>query len=199
MARIYLDIETYRKDKPFDEKVVAIGVIEDFASHNAKPLKEEARFRIFSEWSLGTEKAVIREFYGYLRQLIKNSRFLEVVGFGILRLDIPLLIQKGVEYGVGTISELNRLWFKAYTIDLFQCSLIANNMKFAGNSLENLAERIRKLGLQISHPYGKGREVREWYENREYAKIEEHLKSDLKIIREIYLTQSIAKVVKSSS
>jgi len=40
-----------------------------------------------------------------------------IVGFNfnILRFDIPLLIQKGVEYGVGGLAELNKLWHDTYT------------------------------------------------------------------------------------
>ena len=46
---------------------------------------------------------MIRRFYEYINDLIAESKFLVIIGFNILRFDIPLLIQKGVEYGVGSL------------------------------------------------------------------------------------------------
>ena len=126
MTRLYFDVETYRKNKHdafINEKVIAIGVLEDWTPHSAESLsiisEPEVRFKVFSEWSLRSEEVVIRSFYEYLNNLIAESKFLVVIGFNILCFDIPLLIQKGVEYSVGSLPELSKLLHNTFTIDLF--------------------------------------------------------------------------------
>ena len=107
-------------------------------------------FKVFSEWDLGSEEAVIRRFYEYLNDLIAESKFLVIIGFNILRFDTPLLIQKGVEYGVDSLSDLNKLWHSIFTIDLLQVTLPLNIMLFKGNTLKNIANRARKHDVLIS-------------------------------------------------
>jgi len=52
----------------------------------------------------------MHEFYRYLKELVNNyGNNLIVIGFNILRYDISLLIQKGVEHGMAPLSELNAL------------------------------------------------------------------------------------------
>jgi len=79
-----------------------------------------------------------------------------VAGFNVLRFGIPLLIQKGVEHGVGDLAELNRLWHSTYTIDYFQTTLPLHGMKFRGLKLEYLAEIARRAGAEVPKPLGSG-------------------------------------------
>jgi len=120
-VRLYIDVETYRqrKEDAFTrEKVIAIGVITDWTPYGPESAAvwddDSVRFHYFTEWSLGGEAEVVQAFYDYLHSLVDHWRsgdigFLNVVGFNTLRSDIPLLVQKGVEHGVGDLAELNRL------------------------------------------------------------------------------------------
>jgi len=202
MTRLYLDIETYRKEKYdafVNERVIAIGILEDWTRYSEESLlvtsEPEVCFRVFSEWGLESENAVIRGFYEYLNDIIAKSRFLIVTGFNILRFDISLLVQKGVEHGVDSLSDLNKLWHSIFTIDLFQVALPLNNMMFKGNTLENIVNEAKRHGINIPSTYGRGEDVPKWYEEGKYDEIEEHLKADLKIIRYIDLTNTIVKVL----
>lgn len=168
MVRLYFDIETYRREnRAFDEKVVAIGVLEDWTRYAESSLSEEATLRLFTEWELGSEEKVVREFYRHVEEVNEGANFVCFVGFNVLRFDIPLLVQKGVEYGVSDVSSLNRFWHDTYTVDMFQVMLPANDMTFRGCTLEAMAERARKAGLQVPEPYGRGEQVGVWYERRE--------------------------------
>jgi len=143
--RLYIDVETYRKEDEdvfAREKVIAVGVIEDWTPYRPESSEiwsgENVTFHYFTEWSLGGEPEVILAFYDYLYSIIKHWRsreikFLNVVGFNILRFDIPLLIQKGVEHGAGDLAELNKLWHNTYTIDYLQTTLPFNDMRFKGS------------------------------------------------------------------
>jgi hypothetical protein len=201
--RIYLDIETYRpvKEESFtNEKIVVIGVIEDWTPYRSSSSNiwdsSSVKTLFFKEWELGSEKNVLASFYGYLRNLINRwnnneINFINVVGFNILRYDIPFLIQKGVEYGVGSLEELNALWHNTFTIDYFQVFLPVNKMRFKGLGLRLLAELAKKKGLNVPEPHGTGEDVKEWYESKDYDNIIKHLESDLKIIRIIDLNYEL--------
>lgn len=146
------------------------------------------KFKYSTEWELGSEQNIVTQFYDYLKGLIEDYRaqeikFLNVVGFNILRFDVPLLIQKGVEYNVGDVAELNKLWDDTFTRDYFQVAPPLNSMKFKGLTLEHLAEKARESGIQVPEPHGRGEDVGKWYENRGYGKIIKYLEIDLKMTR----------------
>jgi len=194
-VRLYIDVETYRRrdeDAFVNEKVIAIGVLEDKTRYTPESSsiwnEGNVAFKFFTEWEYNDERELILAFYEYLRGLVKQRRekkisFLNVVGFNILRFDIPLLVEKGFEHGAGSIAELNKLWHDTHTIDYLQASLPLNEMRFKDLSLRNLAERARRAGVEVPEAYGTGGDVKKWYENREYDKIIKHLKADLKITR----------------
>ena len=198
--RIYLDIETYRRtreDAFTNEKVIAIGFIEDRtpyepSSANKWSEDEGVKFHYLTEWELGGEQTVIHEFYKHLEKFIEERErgeinYIVIVGFNILRFDIPLLIQKGVEYKVDTHAKLNQLWYSAHTIDYLQASLPFHGMRFKGLKLEYLAKKAKEKNIVIPEPFESGEKVVEWYEKEEYLRIIEHLETDLKIIRVVDL------------
>lgn len=187
--RLYLDIETYRPKSAFvNEKVIAIGLIADqtdYKPESSKIWNNEVEFKYFKEWERD-ERSAVTQFYNYLKDRIEKWRrkeieYIEVVGFNILRFDIPLLIQKGVEHGVGSLEELNSLWHNTFTRDCLQMALPLNNMRFKGLQLEYLAEMLSKKGVNVPKPYGKGKEVKSLYENKKYDEIIKHLEADLRI------------------
>ncbi|ARM74598.1 hypothetical protein [Acidianus manzaensis] len=123
--RVFFYMETYSM-LVFSYKIIAIGV------------RTEGESKIFTEWDLGGEDKLVSKFYGYLNSKLdevyrnnlkyfsKNSYSLEkmeVYGFNITRFDIPLLIQKGVEYSVGSLSDLTSKWMDMYVTDFSQVLL----------------------------------------------------------------------------
>ncbi len=111
-----------------------------------------------------------------------------------MRFDVPLLIQKGAEYGIKSIGELNKLWHNTYTIDLFEVTLPLRHMRFRGHNLGNLVKKAKSCGLNVPEPYGAGKDVTRLYKERKYEEIEKHLRRDLEITRAIDL--QMKKLVK---
>ena len=180
---VYLDIETYRRGRAFlDEKIIAIGVLDN----------ERREPTMFLEWE-SNEGEIIKEFYSYIMNLNRQYR-LVIVGFGILRFDIPLLIQKGVEYCYNH-KELNAFWYDTLTIDLMQIMLPANNFRFKGNSLDNLVSKAREIREDINELYMSGEDIAELYENENYEEIIMHLRRDLEVIMDIYSTRCITNII----
>lgn len=210
--RLYLDVETNRKDdeKTFiDEEVIAIGLLVDWTDrtdhnteHSLESLKEHdddpVEFKPFTAWTNGEEspeereRAVVTNFYKEFINLVSPSgrKRAVVVGFNLLRFDVLLLIQKGVKYNVmrlqdqdsvKLLSELNKLWHDTLLIDYMQVLLPANNMRFRGLKLDNIAKELG--GLCPSRETGGGSTVAELYERKDYDKILKHLREDLETIR----------------
>jgi len=78
--RLYIDVETYRKrdkDVFVREKVIAIGVIEDWTPYRPESSAiwsgKDVTFHYFTEWSLGGEPEVILAFYDYLYNIIERD------------------------------------------------------------------------------------------------------------------------------
>jgi len=74
--------------------------------------------------------------------------------------------------------------------------LPAYNFRFRSNTLENLVKEAERFGDITIELCGNGGNVREWYENGEYQKIERHLEADLKAIRKLDLSGSVTKVLR---
>ncbi|RLG93913.1 hypothetical protein DRO29_07125 [Candidatus Bathyarchaeota archaeon] len=204
MVRIYLDIETYRPKKEdafIHEKVIAIGILEDWTPYSPNSLNEPIEPQLFTEWELGSEKIVVEDFYKYLKGIFTDEvRFVVVVGFNILRMDIPLLIQKGLWYKVATIDELNFLWHNTLTIDFFQSLLPANKYMFKGLRMPRVFKVIRdELGI-VNAPQLEehGEEIAKAYEGSEYMNIEKWLKQDLYAIRYLDLSGIIPRLIELS-
>lgn len=130
---------------------------------------------------------MVEEFFTILKSLLAKFHRLEVVGFNIVKFDIPLLTQKGREYTVEPLSYLNELWWRTVITDLKQVSLPLFNMNHY-NSLHQLVKKLKKWDDSITSPYGHGDNVFQWYQEGEFDKIGRHLIQDIRTIKQIYAT-----------
>jgi len=166
-VRLYFDLETYRprnEDAFINERIIAIGVIEDRSRYAfwGSQNRGSAEVRIFSEWELGSEKEAASSFCNYVRELAKEYGFkrFELVGFNILRFDVPLIICKAARYDIMPIDIASRLFHNVMVRDLFQQLLLANENRYKGCKLDRLYELLNELGYKgILKPYGNNKDV----------------------------------------
>jgi hypothetical protein len=198
---LYLDVETYRPNKEsafIKEKIIAIGVIEDWTRYDPESTSircEEGEassvgcvFRFFTIWRNNNDEGeLVRSFYKYFMEVKNRVDFIVVVGFNVLRYDIPLLIQRGFEHKVDSLDRLNALWHDTFVIDYLQTTLPFNRMAFKGLSLERMVELARKASLNVEELHGSGEDVVKWYAEGHYDDIIEHLRRDLEAVRVIDL------------
>ena len=201
MVRLYLDVETYRKRAFIDDKIIAIGVLEDWEWGSEDwERTEEPELNMFTEWGEGSEGALVRGFYDCLDEIVSSAHGVyrvEIVGYNILRFDVPLLVQAGVRHGIGTLEELNALWNGFCIIDLIQQLLLANEGKFKGLALDHVREAIA-VSLEpedLPALHGKGEDVPGWYEEGRYSDIEDHLRRDLELTRYLDLAGMVPRLV----
>ena len=198
---MYLDVETYRPNKEdafINEEVIAIGVIEDWTRYDPESTSikcEEGEassvgcvFRFFMIWGNNNDESeLVRSFYKYFMEVRNRADFIVVVGFNVLRYDIPLLIQKGFEHEVDSLDRLNALWHDTFVIDYLQTTLPFNRMKFKDLRLERMVELARKASLNVEELHGSGEDVVKWYVEGHYDDVIEHLRRDLEAVRVIDL------------
>ena len=84
---------------------------------------------------------------------------------------------------MATLPEANKSIFsECIVLDLHPISVLLNQLKYKGSGLDKLVGRLpfedKKMPKVIS--YEDGGIVHNLYENKEYTKIEEHLREDVK-------------------
>ncbi|MEM2293290.1 MAG: hypothetical protein QXX41_08440 [Nitrososphaerota archaeon] len=196
VKRMQLDVETYRPGGEgfTGEEIILIGVLEDEPEEyiffeNFKKTKGER---------IAGERDMLVNFYSYLKDLRRQS-MVEIVGFNILRYDVPLLIAKALKYGVvkevfgeemGGAHEaefISRYWHDICIVDIMQTLLPFNNMIFKGLKLGNVVTALREWGCETALKDSvEGRLIAELFENGEYDKVREKNKKDLEAIRDVY-------------
>jgi len=161
MIRIFFDIETYSPDEhgpSLCDKVISIAY--KIGDSDVVVLKE---------WELG-EKEVLTRFL----DVIQSQDRPNIIGHNILRFDIPVIVCRSVENGLGRLEEIYSVFREPYGIDLLQCLLPSNRMYFRGLGLASCAER---LGISLASENGSSIQV--LYERGEYEKIVDHNVEDV--------------------
>ena len=190
MARIYLDLETYRPDDDgafVDERIIAAGLIVDRTPFHSNNLKDDLSPMIISEWKGNSEKMIVEQVLDQVNKSLGESRFTDVIGFNILRFDIPMLICKSVELLGMEPRKAARQWWDPLSSDLQQQVLTINNGRFKGTGLGNVVKVAKKHGMNPPEYTESGASIRELYPAKKYDEIEHHLIQDLKIIRWLHL------------
>jgi len=187
------DVANRKKYVFLKEKVIAIGaLLRRPSASQSTCMGDDSIFRLFTDLRPDNERNLIREFYKWFVQLTQTEKIV-VIGFDILRYDIPLLIQKGVEYGAGSIAELNKLWHNTHVIDYQQVALPYYNLpgKAKFPSLEDLAKASRSAGVGVPElcnsdgDTNTGEKVRiceKVNEDGEHNKIEKCLRARLEVL-----------------
>ncbi len=131
---------------------------------------------VLKEWELG-EREVLTRFL----DVIQSQDRPNIIGHNILRFDIPVIVCRSLENGLGRLEEIYSVFRETYGIDLIQCLLPSNRMYFRGLGLAACAER---LGIPMASEEGSS--IQELYERGEYEKIVHHNIEDVLDTESLY-------------
>lgn len=168
---IYLDIETFSPKDQFqidDSKIISI----QYKDVNGT-------FKILKEWE-SNESEILKNFYEYLKSFQKKENIM-IIGHNILRFDIPMLLHRMILHGIDTSPNLIDFFHNIFIVDSMQCLLPFNQFKFKGLGSEELAKK-----LKIREPKHKNTEIANFYRERRFDKIEEHIMSDIIFIEDLW-------------
>lgn len=186
MVRLYLDLETYRpnvEEAFVNERIISTGIIVDRTSYHERSLKRDIEPVLYSEWDGLDEKAIVSEVERMIRKTCSEYRFTTIVGFNILRFDIPLLVAKSGRASQSGLEYISKMWHDCFAIDLMQQLLVANWSRFKGSGMSNIVSTAIRLGLNPPDYPASGALVKDLYEGGNYKGIEAHLRQGLRIIR----------------
>ena len=176
MTKIFFDIETYSPDSArrpkFDDKIITVAF-----------KTETSDVTILKEWEIG-EKEVLRRFI----EEIGHISWPNLVGHNILRFDIPVLIYRAFENGLGSLNDLTTIFIDSFPVDTIQCLLPSNNLYFKGLGLNDCA---RYLGIEMKGC--PGGEIAKHYEQGDYDEIIRHN------IEDVLITEKLHNCILSSS
>jgi predicted PolB exonuclease-like 3'-5' exonuclease len=131
------------------------------------------------EWN-SSEKAILKEFYDFLKNKLETEKTLMLFGFNTLRFDLPLLACRISFNEIDGATNVLENFRKIYAIDLRQCLLPFNKYRFKGLSSDEVARRFG-----IEPPKHSNKDIKTFYEREDYEKIEEHSLSDMRILSDL--------------
>jgi DNA polymerase elongation subunit (family B) len=185
MTKIFFDIETYSPNSSqrpkFNDKVITIAY-----------KTETSDITILKEWELG-EKEILMRFI----EIIDHTNWPSLVGHNILRFDIPVLIFRAFENGLGSLNDLTRIFIDSFPIDTIQCLLPSNNLYFKGLGLHDCAYQ---MGIEMKGCPGS--EIAKHYESENYDEIIRHNTEDVlttEMLHDYILSSSFDPFTKTST
>jgi len=164
---IYLDVETYSpgEEPSFKDKAILICYKE-----------VDGPALVWKEWEDG-EKVVLQKFYSKLTGKLKTEKAVTLIGWNIVRFDVPFLTYRLFHHGVDRLENVLENFRKAYWRDLRLCLLPFNNYRFKGLKIDEVVKRFK-----LQPPKYSGEEIRGFYDDGEYEKIVEHALSEAELL-----------------
>ena len=165
------DIETFGETSlnPFKAKIISIQ------------LRVNGRNHIWKEWERG-EKNMLLDFLDFWSELPRSKKRngITFVGYNILKFDIPFILVRAScldleKYGWS----LERLWndfvHGPCYVDLYQ--LLGDNFK---------KFKMWKKYLVGAYSKYSNKDIKKFYQNKEFGKIEEYINDELVSLEKIY-------------
>ncbi|MCK4729799.1 MAG: hypothetical protein KAT28_00625 [Candidatus Aenigmarchaeota archaeon] len=178
MGHLFLDIETYSSQSnphsslnPYLSESKILVIAYNYYPNFKPPIKEELKSPVFlKEWK-SDEKTILTEFYKFLKKIENEDNYVKIIGFNILKFDLPYLFGRMKILNIASDLELYNLLFRPFSIDLFQLSPIISDKNKKHEQLWgiNHKESCKFFKLQIKE--GNGLECSQFYDDKEFNKI----------------------------
>ena len=168
MTRFFFDLETYSIENVSGrtDKIISIAY-----------KNPDSEVTVLKEWE-SNEKSIINQF---LTKIFEDPWSPELIGYNILRYDMPLIVNRATEHELRTSQDLFLAFWNSYIIDLLQCLLPSNELRFKGLRAVNVAEKIsmKFTGCPSSM-------IKVHYENGDYEEIKKHNIEDVLFVEKLY-------------
>lgn len=169
MPEYYFDIETYSPEKypnPEKDKIISI----QFQRIDLRTRKPNGDLIILKEWESSEESIVKELFHQFFSDGMNVWNFIPV-GFN-LNFEWEFLIAKFEKY-LGKKLTSRNLHYERPHLDLKPIVVLLNGGGFKGAKLDNFTNK----------PYD-GKVIKEWYEKKEFDKIENYIKDETNAVLE---------------
>ncbi|MEM3030900.1 MAG: hypothetical protein QXH27_04155 [Candidatus Micrarchaeia archaeon] len=194
---MFLDIETYARlhdsrfeANPFNENakvlVIAYNYYPGFHAPRRAALKPPL---LLKEWE-ASERSILQRFYNTLRELLSREVYadrktgekrcsLRLVGFNLLKFDLPYLFGRMSLHGIDTPARLHdALFSEPFAIDLFQLSPLVSQKTREYGELWAISQKDVNRFFNLRVKEGEGEDVAAWYDAKDFARIERYVTED---------------------
>ncbi|MBN1328498.1 MAG: ribonuclease H-like domain-containing protein [Candidatus Heimdallarchaeota archaeon] len=165
---LFLDIETTGLESK--DEIVLINLQNGFDGSHEK----------FLSWE-SSEKEILEELLQKIQAFpTSGNNKLQMIGYNTLCFDIPFIINRCIFHKIRYFSELYKIFYlDCWQIDLLQVFMSRNNFYYLNWNII-----LKTYGLPETK--GSGREIPNWYKNKEYDKILTYVDSEFKHLPSIY-------------
>ena len=176
----YLDIETTGFN-PKEDKILTIQYQRLDDRNGGKPIGE---LIILKEWE-SSEEEIVKRFFDIFNTE-SSWDFIPVMQNHLF--DLRFLLEKFKKYCKWEPKDIMAFMFQKPFIDIKYTLVMANNLSFKNAGLDQMIGKIRD-----------GSKIPEWYQNKEYKRIEEYIKQEtesfIKFFQEIipFLREKLEK------
>lgn len=182
MTEYYFDIETYspgEKPNPETDKIITI----QFQRIDLRTGEPKEELIILKEWESSEKEIVTQLFNRFFRDGLIIWDFVPV-GFN-LNFEWEFLISKFEKY-LGKRLTSKDLHYKIPHLDLKPIIVLLNDGNFVGAKLDRFSNK----------PHD-GKKVKEWYEKKQYDKIEQYIRDETKAFLGFYkkIKRNIHKLI----
>lgn len=183
MGDYYFDIETYtraEKPNPDTDKIITIQ-FQRIDSKSGKPIED---LTILKEWD-SSEKEIVTKFFDLFFSQKSGIWDFVPVGFN-LNFDFEFLISKFKKHLDVKLTSRD-LHYERPHLDLKPIIVLLNDGEFVGATLDRFTSKQHN-----------GKEIKEWYQNKQFDRIEQYVKNEAKSFLEFYrkVKVNIHKIIK---
>jgi len=183
MGFLFLDIESFVDPEdefsglnPFhkNSKVIVISY-NYYASHKAPEPGQIKSPTFLFEWELGSEGALLTEFYRFLKEVSSGTELLKIVGFNHVAYDLPYLFARMAKHKVAPEKELFDLLFTSPRhVDLAQLGMAVSRATKHEGDFRCISQKSINSYFEIPIKEASGKDVSRFYEKKEFDKIKKY-------------------------
>ena len=178
MGYFFLDIETYSDRNnpdsslnPYYPESKVIVISYNYYSSFKHPIKEQIKPPSFlKEWE-SSERTILTNFYEILKEIRRRDNYLKMIGFNILSFDLPYLFGRMKILEIADESELYKLLFRSWEIDIYQLSSVISEKTITYETLIGTNHKKVTEFFNMQAKEGSGLDCSRWYDNKQFGKI----------------------------
>jgi len=194
MGHLFLDIETYPAEKyppgvkktppslnPYKAKAKVLLMAYNYYDSFEPPTKEQIREPLFiKEWELG-EKALLKNFYDFVRDTQSKDEYMKYTGYNVARFDLPYLFGRMKVNEIASEEELYDVLLKPFATDLYQLSPIISEFTPRRKQLWGINHKEASNFFGLMEKEVTGVECTIFYDKGEYDKILEYSRKEFNL------------------
>ena len=187
MGFLFLDIESFVDPKeersglnPFYEKSKIFGIAYNYYPLPAAPKAAQIKEPTFLfEWEIGSEKELLENFYGVLKEIYQKDGMLKVVGFNHMAYDLPFLFSRMMNHDIDSKKVLfDALFSLPRHIDLAQLGMAVSELTKKNEDFRCISQKAINSYYDIPIKEDSGKDLTLYYLDEKFDMIKKYCEEE---------------------